>query len=355
VKRILFVTQGDQTTASSRHRVYQFLPLLEKAGWDAVISPAMTAAEYRLMSLRPDLLTRTRQYWRVMTRRFRDLHHVREFDRIVIQRPILPSPWPFMEKNFARHKPFIFDYEEAFYLPAGNEANIWGEHRQTQRLSDICQLAKRVTGANEILADFARGHGTEAHVVPMAIDFERAADAVARRQPNPTFTIGWLGSGLTQPSLERVIPILKSLHQRAPFALKIIGGIPEKVTHPFPVEWLPWEMEKENDHLASFDLAIAPIADTPRNRTRTSYRILQYLAHEVPVLASPVGIQVGELKEGEHVLYARTPEDWSDKIVMLMKDEAMRKQLATAGRACVYQNHELNMVFKKFLQVLDAD
>jgi glycosyltransferase involved in cell wall biosynthesis len=355
VKRILFVTQGDQTTASSRHRIYQFLPLLERAGWEAVISPAMTAAEYKSMSARSDFLSRSRQYWRIMTRRFRDLHHVREFDRIVIQRPILPSPWPFMEKNFARHKPFIFDYEEAFYLPAGPAANVWGEHRQTQRISDICQLAKKVMGANEILADFARGHGTEAHVVPMAIDFEKAADAVARRHPNPTFTIGWFGSGLTQPSLEKIIPILKSLHQKVPFTLKIVGGLPKQVSHPFPLEWVPWELEKENDHLASFDLAIAPITDTPRNRTRTSYRILQYLAHAVPVLASPVGIQAGELREGEHIVYARTPEDWSDKIVMLMKDESLRTHLATSGCQSVRQRHDLNVVFKKLLQVLEAD
>lgn len=355
MKRILFVTQGDQTTASSRHRVYQFVPLLEKAGWEVVISPAMTAAEYRVMSLKADPLTRGRQYWRIMMRRFRDLHHVREFDRVVIQRPILPSPWPFMEKNFARHNPFIFDYEEAFYLPADSSTNIWGEHRQTQRISDICVLAKKVMGANEILADFARGHGTEAHVIPMAIDFEKAADAVARRHPNQTFTIGWFGSGLTQPSLEKVLPVLKSLHQKAPFALKIIGGTPQQVTYPFPVEWNIWELDKENDHLASFDMAIAPIADTPRNRTRTSYRILQYLAHQVPVLASPVGIQAGELKEGEHILYARTPEEWSDKIVMLMKDEALRTRLATTGRECVRQNHDHNLVFKKLLQVLETE
>ncbi len=349
------MTQGDQATASSRHRVYQFVPLLEKAGWDVVISPAMTAAEYRIMSIKADPLTRGRQYWRIMTRRFRDLHHIQEFDRVVIQRPILPAPWPFMEKSFARHKPFIFDYEEAFYLPAETTANIWGEHRQTQRISDICQLAKKVLGANEILADFARGHGTEAHVVPMAIDFEKASDAMARRHPNPTFTIGWFGSGLAQPSLEKVIPVLKSLHQKAPFALKIIGGMPHAVNYAFPVEWLPWEIEKENDHLASFDMAIAPIPDTPRNRTRTSFRILQYLAHQVPVLASPVGIQAGELKEGEHIVYARTPEEWSDKIVMLMKDESLRNRLAVAGKDCVRQSHDLNNVFKKLFQVLDAE
>lgn len=342
-------------TASSRHRVYQFVPLLEKAGWEVVISPAVTAAEYPGMFLRSDPLSRGRQYWRIMMRRFRDLHHVREFDRVVIQRPILPAPWPFMEKNFSRHKPFIFDYEEAFYLPAGPAANIWGEHRQTQRISDICQLANKVMGANEILADFARGHGTEAHVVPMAIDFERAADAVARRTPNPTFTIGWFGSSLTQPNMEKVIPVLKSLHQKAPFAVKIVGGVPQKVTYPFPVEWVTWDLERENDHIASFDLAIAPIPDTPRNRTRTSYRILQYLAHEVPVLASPVGIQAGELKEGEHIVYARTPEEWSDKIVQLMKDEPLRKRIGTAGRECVHHNHELNHVFKKLIQVVESE
>jgi glycosyltransferase involved in cell wall biosynthesis len=355
VKRILFLTQGDQQTASSRHRVYQFLPLLEKAGWESVVSPAVTGAEYTHLFGKTDPITLTRQHWRIMMRRFRDMHHLREFDRVVIQRPILPSPWPFLERSVARHQPFFFDYEEAFYLPAAKDGHIWGEPTQTKRMSEICQLAAKVMGANEILADFARGHGTEAHVVPMAVDFERAKEAMERRQPNSTFTIGWFGSGLTQPNLERVIPVLKSLHQKATFTLKIVGGAPQKTSLPFPIEWVPWSLEKENDHLASFDLAIAPIPDSPRNRTRTSYRILQYLAHGVPVLASPVGVQVGELKEGRHILYARTPEEWSEKMVLMMKDEEQRKRLAEAGHETVRKNHEINEVFKKLLAVLDSE
>ncbi len=342
-------------TASTRHRVYQFLPLLEKAGWDSIVSPAVTNQEYASMFLKSDPISRTRQYWRIMMRRFRDMHHIREFHRVVIQRPILPAPWPFMEKSVSRHKPFIFDYEDALYLPAEGDGHIWGEPRQTKRMSDICQIARKVMGANEILADFARGHGTESHVVPMAIDFERAAASVERRQPNPTFTIGWFGSSMSQPNLDRVLPVLKSLHQKAPFALKIVGGVPQKVTYPFPVEWVPWSLDKENDYIASFDLAIAPIPDTPRNRTRTSYRILQYLAHRVPVLASPVGVQAGELKEGEHILYARTPEEWSEKIVLMMKDEALRTRLADAGHHAVRNTHDLNLVFRKLLEVLDSE
>jgi glycosyltransferase involved in cell wall biosynthesis len=280
---------------------------------------------------------------------------VREFDRIVIQRPILPAPWPFLEKNISRHKSFLFDYEEALYLPAEGDGYVWGEPRQTKRMSDICQLAQKVMGANEILADFARGHGTDAHVVPMAIDFDRAALSLEKRVPNPTFTIGWFGSSLTQPSLDQVVPVLKSLHQKAPFALTIVGGVPRKLSYPFPVQWVPWTLEKENEYLASFDLAIAPILETPRNRTRTSYRILQYLAHKVPVLASPVGVQVGELKEGEHILYARSPEEWSEKIVLLMKDEALRRHLAEAGHEAVRKTHELSVVFRKLLEVLDSE
>src|SRR5262245_40612991 len=60
VKRILFLTQGDQQTASSRHRVYQFIPLLEKAGWEVIVSPAVTTEEYRNTFLNRDVFSRTR-------------------------------------------------------------------------------------------------------------------------------------------------------------------------------------------------------------------------------------------------------------------------------------------------------
>jgi hypothetical protein len=39
----------------------------------------------------------------------------------------------------------------------------------------------------------------------------------------------------------------------------------------------------------------------------------------------------------------------------MMKDEELRKRLAESGQAAVRKTHDLNVVAKKLIEVLDAD
>ena len=115
MKRILFLTQGDRQTASSRHRVYQFLPILQKAGMEAVVHPAVTAQEFEAAFFQRTWKGQVQRYFKTFTRRVQDLHQARDFDYVFVQKSILPAPLFNLELRMAREARMIFDFDDAIY------------------------------------------------------------------------------------------------------------------------------------------------------------------------------------------------------------------------------------------------
>lgn len=128
MKHILFLTQGDIQTPSSRHRVLQYLPALKKSGYETLVHPAVTAEEYQQAFISRSHRGNLRRLFRTFTRRVRDLHRLREFDYVFVQKPILPAPFFNMELRIAREAKMIFDFDDAIFLskPGGAPlANLW--------------------------------------------------------------------------------------------------------------------------------------------------------------------------------------------------------------------------------------
>src|SRR3546814_14059043 len=63
------------------------------------------------------------------------------------------------------------------------------------------------------------------------------------------------------------------------------------------------------------------------------------MAMGVPVVASWQAAGGVDAVPGEHILVARSAEDYAEKLLRLMDDGAARRVLANAGRARVETNH----------------
>src|SRR5437763_15948472 len=91
-----------------------------------------------------------------------------------------------------------------------------------------------------------------------------------------------------------------------------------------PVEHIPWSAETEADALCRGDIGIAP---TPTDRWtlgKCGFKIVQYMAAGLPVVASPVGANSELVREGESGFLPETPEDWAAAVVRLAKDVELR-------------------------------
>ena len=99
-----------------------------------------------------------------------------------------------------------------------------------------------------------------------------------------------------------------------------------------PVEKYPWSLETQAHDLASCDIGLAPLPDDRFSRGKCGFKILQYAAAGLPVIASPVGCNSSYVEDGIDGLHAPNPNDWVEKISQLLNQPETRKQMGEQAK-----------------------
>jgi glycosyltransferase involved in cell wall biosynthesis len=98
-----------------------------------------------------------------------------------------------------------------------------------------------------------------------------------------------------------------------------------------PVEQRLWSLQAQAADLTTSDIGLAPLPDNRFTRGKCAYKILQYMAAGLPVIASPVGANRQYIKESGAGLLAENNEQWLEKITELAKDGPSRARMAKAA------------------------
>lgn len=166
---------------------------------------------------------------------------------------------------------------------------------------------------------------------------------VVKFSKNNIFTIGWVGLYAAPEHQENLkmlfFPLLKNII--LPIRFVLIGITSDKAERevreyfkasPYIelsiIRNIDWESEDEiNAALTQFDIGVMPLVDTIINRSKSAFKLKQYLACGVPALTSDVGDNSQFIKDGENGFLCRTEADWVRYITYFndMKNEEYRQ------------------------------
>ena len=340
--KVLFLTQTGELGPSSRYRVYQLLPWLQKLGITSDVSAAIDDPLYRSLYLdsaaRGSRLAAYQAAWR---RRRADMHRVGEFDAVFVQKGVFPGLYSGFERRLAARKPLIFDFDDAIWLPrVGGSRPLRWLHRETA-VQEILRCAAAVVAGNEFLAEYAARFNRHVTVVPSSISVEAYPKAA------PSVVIGWIGSRTTLPYLKPLKTAFETLGTRPRI---IASGDPAQLG--FEVEFRPWRLETELEELSQIGVGIAPLPDTPWERGKCGVKILQYMACGIPVVASPVGVNQKIVAHGVNGFLATHPDEWTAALRRLIDDPELRQRLGVAGRETVKQHFHVQRAAEAINSVL---
>ena len=100
-------------------------------------------------------------------------------------------------------------------------------------------------------------------------------------------------------------------------------------------------------------LGIMPLNKTKWEEGKCAYKILQYMALKLPVIATPVGVNKEIIADSQNGMLASTNEEWYKKILNLIDDKKLINYLSNNGYNTVKNNFNLKNFKEKFHNVIE--
>lgn len=333
--KILFLTIGSKDIASSRVRVYGYLPFLKgRALPYKIISFTSRAKERRILRMKEDALwQRVAELFYKITAVTRLLASSKNYDVIFVQKVILPKPvWDLLR---ALNRRIVFDFDDAIYL-----------------YKDITYLLKDaavVLVSNRSLKEFASRYSKNVYELVSPVSIKK--EASSKRETG--VTLGWMGSPETSRYLYPLMPVFKELKEKfRNLKIEFTGSRKDKNFDSLNITMRDWSLEGEKAHFECANIGIMPLENDEWSRSKAGYKLLLYMSKGLPCVASPVGINNEIIKDGVSGYLAEAPEEWSKKLSMLIEDRALREKLGREALKKVEKFYSYEVCAPRMLNIL---
>jgi glycosyltransferase involved in cell wall biosynthesis len=212
------------------------------------------------------------------------------------------------------------------------------------------RLASVVVVGNDYLADRAYSAGAKrVEYLPTVIDLDRYE--IRQRKDGDVFTIGWLGTPITTKYLNQVASALGEVASKRQVRVIAVGA--QTVTlEGVQVDVLPWSEDTEVERIHAFDVGIMPLPDEPWEHGKCGYKLIQYMACGVPVIASPVGVNRQIVEQGSNGFLASTHVDWVNALLTLVDNRELAWQMGQTGRAKVERRYCLQVTTPRLMELM---
>jgi len=331
VMRVLLLSRYGRLGASSRVRSLQYLPFLESKGWQVDVNPLFSDNYLQsLYSGQSRGLQVLVGYWQ----RLKVLLYARRYDLIWIEKEAFPFMPALAEWLLAKAGvPYVVDYDDALF-------HRYDKHRRWlirlilgRKIDSVMRHAALVIAGNEYLAERARTVGAQCvDIVPTVVDLTRYK--VVHSDSNHPLVVGWIGSPSTSHYLPIIAPIFETLSKEFDVRFVAVGASEESVGG-LPMEAKPWTEETEVQSIQGFDIGIMPLVDDPWERGKCGYKLIQYMACGLPVVASPVGVNWQIVEHGTNGFLAQDLHEWEQALRCLLNDQNLRQRMGAKGRESV--------------------
>lgn len=349
VVRMLMLPRYDSLGASSRLRMLQYIPALKAEGVEVDAAPLLD--DRYVSDLYAGKVSPAR-ILRAYFRRFRILRAAGNHDVIWLEKELFPRLPAWLEAwLLPRSTAVVADYDDAVF-------HRYDQHRSGlvrwllgRKIDRIMRRADLVIVGNEYLAARARAAGAK-HVewLPTVVDLNRYQQCEVKETPGEVI-IGWIGSPATAQYLHAVTPALAEVASRHAIRCVAIGARADQLSGT-PFEAWPWSESTEVSMLHRFDIGIMPLPNAPWEQGKCGYKLIQYMACGLPVVASPVGVNSEIVQQDENGELAGSFAEWIQAIERLVADGDLRRRMGAAGRKRVEQIYSMQAQSDRLVALL---
>ncbi|MHC5061470.1 MAG: glycosyltransferase family 4 protein [Planctomycetota bacterium] len=314
------VLTNNPTRASFRQRIGVYLDTLRDNGIRCEVAgyPSGSLARWKLLS------------------------RSRDFDAVFLHKKRLnPLDAYWLRRNSRK---IIYDFDDAVMYNDKHPDRL--SRKRQNAFERTVRLAHLVIAGNPYLAEHTGKFNQNVRILPTGLDVK--SYVYDTNKPNDGKTrLVWIGSKSTLGYLASLKPALEEIGSR--FDNVVLRIICDEFfdLQNMEVEKRRWSLESQAVDLVTSDIGLAPLPEDRFTRGKCGFKILQYAAGALPVVASPVGVNSEYIEDKGNGFLAAGSADWIEKISLLLKEPQLRKQMGEAGRAKV-KAFDLRIIGAKF-------
>lgn len=350
MKRGLVFAKYDTMAATTRQRFAQAIPYLYETGIEIDICPLFNNAYLE------QLFTHgKRSRWKIIlayAARSVSLLRCRNYDFLWVQYemfPYLPGSLELLIRLAG--KPIIYDIDDALFHQYDQHPNALLRRLLGRKLQPLLRSCDLAFCGNAYLLAYVSPFCPRSEIIPTTVDTDIYFPV--EKPPVQTPVLGWIGSPSTWNYCLPLADIFSAFVRTGQLDMLVIGaGHAASAQHPFTFR--DWVEEREVEDVQQMNIGIMPIPDAPWARGKCGYKLIQYMACGVPVIASPVGVNCEIVEHGVNGFLASTPQEWRAAIERLLGDAALRQRMGQAGRTRVEQRYSIQQIGPRMAQLISG-
>lgn len=340
--------------ASSRVRFLQYCPKLEGQGF--IVNHEPLFSDDYIESLQSGQARRHMAILSILSlmRRIKALHTAARLDAIWVEKDALPWLPALLELALIpKNVPLVLDYDDAVFHQYDMHPNPVVRWLLGAKHKAVMRRATLVVAGNHYIADYARRAGARwVESLPTVVDLDRYEPARFQSSIDTAapLSVGWIGQRSTATFLLPLAPVFEQLSGERLMQFVAIGIDAKALGLPMASE--AWNEATEVDSIRRLDVGIMPLEDGPFERGKCGYKLIQYMACGLPVVASPVGVNTTIVEHGVNGFLVASAEDWAHALRTLAANPALRYRMGQAGRTKVEREYSLQAMAPRLASLL---
>lgn len=339
--RVNAFTRYGREAASTRQRLLQYIPALKAAGIEVESEPLLGNDYVRSLA---DGGTFSRlDVARSYLRRMRSLFSGPGADIIWVYAELFPYlPGWFETLAISRGRAIVYDLDDAFFHTYDASSNPLVRGLLGRKFEALLRRAAACSCGNAYLQDYASRFCRKTVVIPTVVDTDLYKPRAEQGDPHRPLVIGWIGSPSTWGYLRPILPLLAEMSRERGVKVRVVGAGVQAEKDRFPgLELIDWSEDREVADVQAMDIGIMPVPDEIWARGKSGYKLIQYMACGLPVVASPVGVNRDIVDHGISGFQATTLQEWRTFLGLLLDDTDLRLRMGAAGLSRAREEYSL--------------
>lgn len=345
MKKLLYLTKYEKEGASSRYRSFNYEIYLQKE-FDLKYKPLFYEGYVKnLYSNKKN--EKIKVFFCYLKRVLYLMKNKKKFDFVIIEKELFQYCPYFFERWLLKNINYIIDMDDnpkSKYFKYNLLKSIYG-----QKINKLVKYSKFTTVGNKwYFEEFREGN---LKYLPTVIEKEKYY--ITKNKANKKIIIVWIGSPSTEKYLYLIKKPLENLSKKYNFTLRIIGGT-QKI-EGISCEILKWTEELESKLISESDIGIMPLYNGYFEKGKCGFKLIQYMASGLPVIASPSPANNEIIDQGINGYIAENIENWEKYLEKLIKFKELRIKFGENSRKKVEENYTYGITSKKLIELFNED